>query len=485
MLESTQQRPTRGPATFVHCLLAVLMIASSVLIAYEAQAASVQPANQEPQQGTIPAAPAWLEPRGVNVADLVGVVPEEVLLNSMVAYSGGNALAFYKGGERSGNTVTITVRFESKNNVGATCLGMPGDFDSWPTVQPAGVLHIYAGKADVTREVVSEFDFVPAGQIQPVRNTGDSSGRYARTRLTAQFDANGGLILPANMGCKLYLPARSTELSGVFTLQAPRLLSATLLGSESLQFRSYIGPGYAGQLESLQAQMGSRYGNRHDDLNMKPPAGTEFVWVRYPATPVAAWDPAWSAGGTYRIRRQNAKLSVDHQNSMAIPLYGQFQDADQSPGTEFLPFFTDSVAVSSPEYFVPAGVAYDPCMTNGGCPASLLQTIYDARMEMTVYYLSLERVAGGLEQVPMRQVGPSWSPGDQPFAAAQGEAPATAGASAIDVAPGGSGEVEQNFKLYLPALAVTQPIEPDNPTANCPCGWFASDGRMVDFVQPQ
>jgi hypothetical protein len=404
----------------------------------------------------------------------------------MVVYSGGNALAFYKAGQRSGNTVTITVRFESKNNSGATCLGMPGDFDSWPTVMPAGTLQIFAGKADVTRNVASSFELIPAGQIQPVRNTGDSRGRYERTTVTAQFDANGALILPANMGCKLFLPAGNIELAGVFTMQAPRLLSAAVLGSESLQFRSYIGPGYSGDLAPLQAQLTSKFGNRHDDLNIKPPSGAEFVWVRYPATPVAAWDPTWSAGGTYRIRRKNQKLSVDHQNSMAIPLFGQFQDADQSPGADFLPYFTDSVAVSSPEYFVPAGVAYDPCMTSGGCPDSLLQTIYNARMEMTVYYLSLERVAGGAQQVPLRQVGPSWSPGEQPFAAAQPEAAqAEAAATARNVTPQSGIVVEQNFKLFLPAVAAVQPIEPDNPSANCPCGWFTSDGRMVDLVQPQ
>jgi hypothetical protein len=166
-------------------------------------------------------------------------------------------------------------------------------------------------------------------------------------------------------------------------------------------------------------------------------------------------------------------LSVDHVNSMAIPLYGQFQDADQSPGTEFLPYFTDSVAVSSPEYFVPTGVAYDPCMTNGGCPDSLLQTIYDARMDMTVYYLSLERVQSGLEQVSLAQVGPDWTPGTQPSA--------QAAADAARVAPAAA---DQTVKLYLPAISNAARLEPDDPSADCPCGWFAGDGRMVDFVQP-
>ena len=476
MQRVTPARPIRGLIFFAHCLLAALIVAGALVAG--TQTAGAQPPEQTPDQGTIPAAPAWLEPRGVNVIDLVGVVPNNVLRNSMVVYSGGTALAYYESGSRNGNTVTITVSFVSRDNRGATCLGMPGDFDSWPTVMPAGTLRILAGKDDVTRNVAGSFELVPAGQIQPVRNTGSDRGRYERTTVTAEFDSSGALILPANMGCKLFLTSGNTPLIGEFTIQTPQYLTASVLGSESLQFRSYIGPGYSGQLASLQQQMIDRYGNRHDDLNIDPPNGTEFVWVRYPHTPVAPWDPASPAGGTYRIRRSNARLSVDHQNSMAIPLFGQFQDADQSPNTQFLPFFTDSVAVSSPEYFVPAGVAYDSCMTNGGCSDSLLDTIYNARMEMTVYYLTLNRVQGGLEQVPLAQVGPAWSPGAQPSQAAQ-EA-AGAGDAAL-IAPAAA---DQTFNLYLPAVSKTQRLTPDNPAANCPCGWFAGDGRMLDFVQP-
>lgn len=343
---------------------------------------------------------AWLEPRGVNVVDLVGVVPEDVLRDSMVVYQGGNALAFYQSGTRSGNTVTVRVSFVSKSNNGAACLGMPALFDSWPSVSPAGVLHILQGNTDVTRRVAGSFQLWPAGQIQPRTNTGNIE-RYASTTVQAQFDGSGGLILPANMGCKLFLSGTSGPLTGVFTFNTPQTIQAQVLGSASMQFHSYIGPGYAGQLASLQQQMSAKYGNRAEDLRVKPPAGTEFVWVRYPATPVAGWDPGSPSGGTYRVRRSNAKLSVDHMASMGLPFYGQWQDADQSPGTKFLPYFTDSVAIAAPEYFVPAGVGYNPCMTNGGCPASLLQQIHDATMPMTVYFRASPGSAP--KQIPYRQ----------------------------------------------------------------------------------
>lgn len=466
--------PARRLVKLSHWLSSLLILfAGAALLAADAQAAGLHPARQAPDRGTVPA-PPWLEPRGVNVVDLVGVVPEEVLADSMVVYSPGVALAFYESGERSGDTVTVRVRFVSKNNRGAACLGMPGHFDTWPTVMPAGTLRIFAGSADVTRSIAPSFELVPAGLIQPVENTSAVESRYNRSTVAAQFDGSGALILPANMGCKLTLTDGSAPLTGVFTMQAPRLLGATVLGSQAMQFRSYIGPGYSGQLASLQEQMIDKFGNRHDDLKINPPSGTEFVWVKYPETPVAVWDPSQPAGGTYRIRRKDGKLSVDHENSMAIPLYGQFQDADFTPSAKFLPYFTDATAVSSPEYFVPTGVAYDPCMTNGGCPDSLLQTIYDARMDMTVYYLRLERAAGGLQQVSLAQVGAGWSPGDQPFARTVSTAASAAPAAA-----------QAENSLYLPVIIALQQIEPDNPGANCPCGWFADDGRMLDLVQPQ
>lgn len=479
MQRSMQHSARRRFSHAIHWLLVLLLAGGIAATAAPVQAAPLRAAAPDAMTGpNASSAPAWLEPRGVNVVDLVGIVPEEVLRDSMVVYSPGNALAYYESGTRIGNTVTVRVRFESKGNVGATCLGMPGHFDTWPTVMPAGTLRIMAGDNDVTQQIVQDFDLVPAGKIQPVRDATDMTSRYPVSRGSAQFDADGALVLPANMGCKLYLTGDFGPLTGIFTMRAPRLLEAEVLGSQSLQFRSYIGPGYAGQLESLQQQMMSRYGNRHDDLKVAAPAGTEFVWVKYPPT-IAAWDPSWPAGGTYRIRRSNGKLSVDHENTMAIPLYGQFQDADFTPDARFLPYITDAVAVSSPEYFVPTGIPYDPCMTNGGCSDSLLQTIYDARMDMTVYYLQLSRWSPGLQQISLAQVGKKWSPGDQPFAQ-RTLAVQQAGDTSIAALPAG---VTLDESLYLPLIQVTVPVEPDNPAANCPCGWFASDGRMVDFVQ--
>jgi hypothetical protein len=150
---------------------------------------------------------------------------------------------------------------------------------------------------------------------------------------------------------------------------------------------------------------------------------------------------------------------VDHLNTMAIPYYGQWQDADQSGGSTFLPYFTDSVEVTSPEYFVPEGIAYQPCMTYGGCSDALLDDIYRAEMTMSVYFYSVTPVTGEMVAVPLRMVGPDWSVGQtltQPMAA---------GAR----------------RVWLPLVSRQISPPPFDPT-KCPCGWFTADGRMIGFV---
>ena len=195
----------------------------------------------------------------------------------------------------------------------------------------------------------------------------------------------------------------------------------------------------------------------------------------HPLTPVNPYGdpnaPISAGGGTYRIRRANSKLSVDHLNTMGLPIYGNYQDADQSAGTTFLPFFNDVRQWTSPEYFVPDGVPYDPCMTNGGCSTALLEAVHDATMQATVYYYDVERIAGGMTQIPIKQVGPNWSP-------------ARSRGVAASAPPQPAATVQEDSLVYLPTIVYQQPPEPpppDDPT-NCPCGWFDENGAMFAFV---
>ena len=51
----------------------------------------------------------WLEPRGLSIVDLVGVVPEEHLRGSILVFTGGSGILRYLEGRRDGNRVTIKV----------------------------------------------------------------------------------------------------------------------------------------------------------------------------------------------------------------------------------------------------------------------------------------------------------------------------------------------------------------------------------------
>ncbi len=456
----------RLPLRILLAVLGGLLAVQSLHAGTATTVAGVEPAT--------PAAIDWLEPRGVNVVDLVGLVPEEHLMDTIVRSLPGVGLALYDGGERDGDTVRLRLRYSSSPTDTVLCPGKPASFDEWPSAAPAGTMRVYADGQEITSQVQGSYNYFPAGQNQPAANTG-AQFRYPSTQASTVFAGDGAVQVPANLGCEFRLDQGYANVTAEFVFNLPARISVTVLGSAAGTFRSYIGPGYAGQLDSLRSQMQARYKNRHDDIDVSPPAGTEFILVKFPPTPVDPYvDPNQPSSGTYRIRRPNGKLSVDHTNTMALPFYGQWQDADQSGGAEFLPAFSDGVRVSSPEYFVPVGFNYDPCMTNGGCPANLLEDIYNATMTLDLYFYKIDRIQNGLTQIPLRQVGPSWSPG----AVTASAAPAAGDAH---MAPRWNAPLVDETTLYLPAILYSEPIASDDP-ANCPCGWFDADGRMLDYV---
>lgn len=421
------------------------------------------------------AAVDWLEPRGVNVIDLVGLAPEEHLKDTIVRYQPGVGLAYYESGERSGDTLRVRLRYSASPTDAVLCPGKPASFDEWPSVVPASTMRVYSGAQEITDQVLGSYTYFPAGLNQPVANTA-ANYRYPPAQGTTIFDNDGAVQVPANMGCQFQLNGDFADVTAEFVFNTPNYLSLSVLGSTTGVFHSYIGPGNAGALDSLRNQMRSRYGDRADDISVDLPDGAEFILVKYPATPVDPYgDPTLAGAGTYRIRRSNGKLSVDHVNTMALPFYGQWQDADQSAGSVYLPAFRDGVRVAAPEYFVPAGISYDPCMTNGGCPSSLLQDIYNAEMTLEIHFYRIDRIRSGLTQVPLRQVGPAWS------AAATAEARATSPVNVHAESPVAIPPFQVVTNLYLPLVTSVDIITPDDPT-NCPCGWFDADGRMFDFV---
>lgn len=436
-----------------------------------------------------PSAPDWLEPRGISVVDLVGLVPEAQLVDTIVSSRVGTGILQYVSGQREGNTVTVTVRvyprYWTDGTSNATtfgCLGKPAIADEWPVAVPPSTMRLFEDGKEITSEIlVSPMDYVPAGQVWP-NNGGSDWWRY--DFLWGQktiFAEDGSVAVPANMGCVYNIGGHRTNLTATFVVTTATYLTVEQKGQQDFVFHSYIGAGNAGHMAKLNEQMNGRYGTRHDKFDLTIPAGTDYVLVKYPPTPVDPYmgQPAINvflpSSGTYRINGADNTLSVDHVSSMGMPLFGQWQDADQKGG-DYLRFFNNSTRIASPEYFVPAGIPYDACMVDGGCSEALLKRIYDSEMTMTIYYYRVARIRDGLTRIPLKQVGPDWS------AVVNAAQPAFAQATATipqQTVP------ELDESVFLPLIFTAEPVVvelPDGDPTGCPCGWFDEIGRMFDFV---
>jgi hypothetical protein len=418
----------------------------------------------------------------------VGLVPEAQLQDAIIVYS-GVGIVQYISGSRAGNTVTIQaritpryVRSGSQVRTYLNCLGQEAIFDHWSSVVPASSMRIYSHNQEITSQA-QYFVYSPAGWIQPIANT-TTGLRYGRTDyLSTTFNNDGSLAIPANMGCEIIMIGQYTDLTAEFTFSVESKIAVQFLSAEHFSFHSYIGPGNAGYLESLRSQMQVRFGNviRHDKFPIQIPATADFLLVKYPPTPADAY--AWAdpdlnvpqlSGGSYRLAAAANVLSTDYTHSGALPIQGQWRDSDQSGDSVFLPMLSDPVLLASPEYFVPSGVAYDPCMTYGACPGSLLDEIFQATMPIDVFYYSVERTGSGLTRIPLKQVGPKWSPQAAQVSGFDGGD----GVTLVPQSPL-AGTV-----VFLPFVSAQVALPPDDPTG-CPCGWFDDLGRLQDFIPGQ
>jgi hypothetical protein len=440
--------------------------------------AAFAPATRAAAQ-TIPA-PPWLEPRGLAIYDMVGLVDEEELHGAIIVNYPGSGVLLYDRGTRSGDAVEIAVQalpgHVTWGNVSQTrvgCLGQIATFDTWPVASPAAQVEIFSNGVPVHQTAVFVEHF-PAGLRLPVAGAAEWL-RYSREQIEPVYAGDGSLVLPANLGCSIVLAGRHENVTARFRLAAPQRVQIETLGKRTFTADSYIGPGEPGMLGSLMQQMKARFPERDTKSTLKPYDGTDHVFVKFPL----AVDPyvlvpaeyGQLGGGTYRFALLNGGLSVDRINSMAIPLEGGWQDADQVTG-DYLPYSPRGSFMSGPEYILPPGFAYAPCMTNGGCPDALLDAIYAARYEFTVYYHRVTRLTNtGLTRVPLHQVGPAWKveaipPVGQSVPGTGVEAPAMG---------------QQGHTSYMPLILAQQPEEP----TGCPCGWFDAEGAMVDFVPPR
>jgi hypothetical protein len=201
--------------------------------------------------------------------------------------------------------------------------------------------------------------------------------------------------------------------------------------------------------------------------------------VRFPTTPADPYaDPVGGlpylnaerpTGGTYRLARDTVELSADLSFSAAFPLKVAWQDSDQIPKRMFLAVIDAPNQLAPPEYVLPTGIRYDDCYTQGNCPDQILQQIYESRMTLEIFYLSVTRVAKEGGWVPLKIAGKTWSTSAE-YSATTNRGEATAGFTVEQGTP---------WTMYLPlVIREVNGVLPDG----CPCGWFDSLGRMLDYA---
>ena len=226
----------------------------------------------------------------------------------------------------------------------------------------------------------------------------------------------------------------------------------------------------------------------HDFTRLDPPSGTDYVVMTFPPVAIDGFASAgdlasiipYEGSGTYRLRNYVepfSLISVDHTVVSALPLHGQTIDDGAYASADYLPFFkVDTYRMHALESPVNTQT-YNSCMTNGGCSDSLLASIQSSKMNVNIYYLRVSRVrAVGLTQLTIKQTGPAWS------GRSAGDVIETPAAES-DLGPAIELDVNATSYIYLPVIHQAVSIPDDDPSANCPCGWFTDDGRMLDFVE--
>jgi hypothetical protein len=354
-------------------------------------------------------------------------------------------------------------------------------------------MRLYHNGEEVTSEI-SSCSYVPAGRTKPIRNPQQSEWlnqyRYWETDFSVDthFSRDGALNLPANMGCEIIIHYENYEqLTAVFTANVKQHISVDVVGTEQFTFHSYLGAGYAGLLDKLVDQLKDNYGGRHEKFTLDIPANADYFFLNFPPMPVDAYtqfpdnrydNVGRPSGGTYRI--DGSGLSVDHVNAMGLPLYGHWKDIGHK-NYDYIPHFKEPNKLAAPEYFVPAGVDYDPCMLDGSCPKSLLEEIRNTEMTMTMVYLHVERTDCEMEQIPLKMVGPGW---DASNASTTTDHTSVRSIASMNTPLSHTSTFTNHVYLPLVLRRYCAFIPPDSPSSQ-PQGWFTEDGRMMDFVPRQ
>lgn len=446
----------------------------------------------------IAAGSAWLEPRGTAVIDLIGQVPDRYLQGVILSHDDGEGIVVYESGSRVGSQVVVTtsiyprVTTPSWTPILTTfgCLGEEPHLDLMGSVVPASVLRVYADSGAEVTDQIQSMRVTRMAEFQPSGGSGQwsryptySYGPSGTYPLPMQPD---GLHIPDNSGCRILIPNADYEhLTGIFTLEIDSSSTAYVTGVQQATFKSYIGPGNMGIFQPLMTQLLETYGSRAFRISLNPPTGTSHFLLRFPPMPADPYTDQHTTppypnadrpvSGTYRLWKPVHELSSDLTISAIFPISEAWRDADQAPDAVFLPVMTDPTELAAPEYVIPAGVAYQSCFTTGTCSSTILEQIYNTRMTLEVVYLSVTKPALGGKWIPLEMAGPLWVPSasDTDGIDLALEQPAQ------DVGPSFAvGEdPTYDYMIYLPFVSSDFQEVP----TGCPCGWFDSLGRMLDF----
>lgn len=446
-------------------------------------------------------APAeWLEPRGLSIVELVGQVPDEYLQGTIVSYGDWDGILVYESGSRLGNTVVITTAIYPRFTEVAWvpngqltmfgCLGQAPLYDHMGSVVPASTLRVYDDLGQERTQDIVILEITTMDGLQPSAGS-DEPFRYPEVKYGLNrpnplpLDENG-LHIPTNSGCNINLPGGNYQtLTGVFTLVVEPSATVSLRGTQEATFQSYIGVGWVGIFQPLMDQLRRVYSDRHERIPLSVPIGANYFLLRFPPMPGDAYTgccapPYYNAdrpsAGTYRLANGFVALSSDLVFSAGFPLASAWRDVDEvPPGTDFLPLLSSPPDLAPPEYVLPQGIPYDPCFTQGNCPASVLDQIYSAEMTLEIIYLRVTKPVQG-QWIPVQVAGPGWSsldPYPLPTHQPDPEPVTDSNLGARDVLTAASSRV------FLPLLLDTEAEEiPDN----CPCGWFDDLGRMLGFA---
>lgn len=451
---------------------------------------------------------SWLEPRGMNVVDLVGILPEDVLRGSIVTWIASNGIAQYESGSRYGDSVSLSVSYSLADTNLLLCLGEITTGDEYPSSVPEMSMRVFDGTIDVTARVMDDYTYVPAGYNQP-ENPPDDYFRYDKVAATFTRNNDGSILVPANIGCEFRVDgATLANPRAEFAFSSPTYISVEEIYRTTPEFHSYIGVGAGANLSSLKDQMWSRFGFRHD--GWKPSVydadelrtqlfEADYIFVKYPPQPVNPWVAAGLSilgSGNYRVMFSNGaqfKHGAGYSNSVLAPFHTQWEAIANNDIYTYQPTFkvfdrrTADVSpyqvhdeIKSLEYFLPPStplpnIPYHPCMTNGDdCSNTVLDNINDATYEAEIYFYKVERIYPNLTQIPLRLVGNGYSGRDTNIAPAENIRP--------NIQPKTLSISDITSVIYLPMVETPFIIPDDNPNAGCPCGWFDEQGRMFDFV---